>query len=133
MSVWNKKNVSNDVGFAGGGDELTVIADAPITGRRFVKLAPSTVPQELHAVQAGAGDKVFGVARWDAAKGEHVSVVRTSNGTEVDIAGAPLKGGDAVGPDANGKAVAVTDGKDAGVLGWDAAPNTIGAVFLTVR
>jgi len=101
-----------------------------ITGSRFVKLVAGGTFQVPNVSQAGAGDQVFGVAAWDAASGDILTVKQI--GTHTVTAGAALTAPVEVQSDASGKAVALSTGKRAGSVYQDAALNADAAVRLSL-
>jgi hypothetical protein len=84
---------------------ITCKASGAITGKTFVKLVAGSKDQAPVVATAGAGDRPYGVAAWDAASGESFTVVR--KGVVSVTAGAALTVPTAVAVGANGKAVVV--------------------------
>lgn len=84
---------------------ITAKASGAIVGKTFVKLVAGSKDQEPLVATAGAGDRPYGVAAWDAASGEHLTIVR--KGVVTVTAGAALTVPTAVAVGANGKAVVV--------------------------
>jgi Uncharacterized conserved protein (DUF2190) len=84
-------------------DAITCEAAAPIVGKTFVKLAPGGRDQRPKVVTAGAGERPYGVAAWDAATGEALTIIRV--GVISVTAGAALTAGAAIAVGAGGKAV----------------------------
>jgi hypothetical protein len=105
-------------------------ASGAITGKRFVKIVAGGTIQQPKVAQAGAGDQIFGVAGWDAADGEVFTVHQV--GTYSVTAGAALTAPVEVQSDAAGKAVALSTGKRAGSVYFDAALNADAAVRLAL-
>lgn len=84
---------------------ITCKAKGALTGKTFVKLAAGSTAQAPVVETAGAGDRPYGVAAWDVADGESVTIVR--RGVVSVTAGAALTVPAAVAVGANGRAVVV--------------------------
>lgn len=84
---------------------ITCEAGAAITGKTFVKLAVGGRDQNPVVVPAGAGERPYGVAAWNVAQGEKVTVIR--RGVITVAAGEAISGGAAIAVGAGGKAVTV--------------------------
>lgn len=103
-----------------GDDAITCIANAAITGKRFVKIVGSNNPQEYLVAPAGAGDRIYGVALYSVASGGRVTVSRRDHITVT--AGAAITPGAGVISDATGRAVPVAaTARDYGVATTAAA------------
>ncbi|QWY81914.1 hypothetical protein SEA_SICARIUS2_9 [Arthrobacter phage Sicarius2] len=111
-------------------DAITCEADAAVVGKTFVKLVAGGRDQRPKVVTAGAGERPYGVAAWDAAKGESVTVIRV--GIISVTAGEALGAGAAVAVGAGGKAVAAAAGTVYGDVHGDAPINTDAAVALSI-
>jgi hypothetical protein len=111
-------------------DSTACKASGAITGKRFVKIVAGGTFQQPKVAQAGAGDQVFGVAAYDAVDGEVFTVQHI--GTFTVTAGAALTAPVEVQSDAAGKAVALSTGKRAGSVYFDAALNADAAVRLSI-
>lgn len=108
------------VPFYSEGAEFTCHAGAAITGKRFVKITGAAVGERPVVVPCTAAAKVFGVAGFDAAAGEGVTVYRLPNVMPVN-AGAAITAGQEVESNATGQAIPLAAGKSAGVACADAA------------
>lgn len=86
-------------------DAITCEAVGPIVGKTFVKLVPGGRAQRPKVSVAAAGERPYGVAAWDAANAESLTIIRV--GVISVTAGAALSAGDAVAVGADGKAVKV--------------------------
>ena len=107
-------------------DKVTCRAVGAVTGKTLVKLVTGGADQAPHVSTAGAGDVAYGVAGWDAADGEKVTIYR--RGVLSITAGAALTAGARVEPGANGAAVAATTGTPVGQVHADAASGADAAV-----
>lgn len=105
-------------------------ASGAITGSRFVKIVAGGTFQQPKVAQAGAGDQVFGVAAYDAVDGEIFTVQHV--GTFTVTAGTNLTAPVEVQSDAAGKAVALSTGKRAGSVYFDATANADAVVRLSL-
>lgn len=128
--MFGNKNTVHE--FFSSSDAVTATASAPIKGKTFVKLVAGSKEQVPMIATAGAGDRVYGVAGWDVAKDESVTVFRT--GILSVTAGASLTVPSAITVGANGKAVAANGTTDAvlGDLHQDVAADADAAVALTL-
>lgn len=115
--------------FYSDSDAITAIAAAPVTGGTFVKLAAGGAAQMPKVSTADAAAYTYGVAAYDAAAGEQVTILR--KGVLGIIAGAAVTPGP-VQVGAGGKAVPHTAGILVGYAHADAAINTDAAVALSV-
>lgn len=88
-----------------GDAAITCEAKGAIVGKTFVKLAAGSTAQRPVVETAGAGDRPYGVASWDVADKDSVTIVR--RGVVSVTAGAALTVPVAVAVGADGKAVAV--------------------------
>ncbi|UGL61893.1 minor capsid protein [Arthrobacter phage EastWest] len=112
-------------------DAITCEAAGPIVGKTFVVLAPGGRDQRPKVVTAAAGDRPYGVAAWDAATGEALTIIRT--GVISVTAGAALTpGAVAVGADGKAVAAAAAPAVSAGFVHADAPINTDAAVALSI-
>jgi hypothetical protein len=113
-------------------DAITCEATAAITGKTFVKLVAGGKSQRPKIVTAGAGERPYGVAAWDAATGESVTVIRV--GIISVTAGEAIASGDAIAVGALGKAVKVGAAPAVayGDVHEDAPINTDAAVALSL-
>lgn len=119
------------VPFYDNGSEITCVAGAGgVTGKRFVKVLGAAVGETQIVVLPAAGDKVLGVAGFDAAAGEFVTVYRLPNVMPV-TAGAALTAGQEVQTDGTGKAIVLAAGKPAGSVMIDAANGADAKVALS--
>jgi len=101
--------MANDaIPFKEDGDELTCVPTIAVQGKHFVVLTGGRNADGLYQIgPAGAGAKVLGVAMWDAAIGQRVTVKTIESGNIMPVvAGAALNPDDSVTSDANGAAVA---------------------------
>lgn len=100
---------------------------AAVTGGRFVKISATVDATNGNPVvaHAGAGQKVFGVAMFDAPINGYVTVARAPNVMPV-TSGAAIAAGAQVESDANGKAITLDAGKPAGTC-----INTVGGADAT--
>lgn len=128
MTMFAKANASFEV--FSDNRAVTAKASGAIVGSRFVKLAAGGTFQQPKVAQAVAGDQVFGVAGWDAADGETLTVHQV--GTHTVTAGTALTAPLEVQSDAAGKAVVLSTGKRAGSVYFDAALNADAAVRLAL-
>lgn len=117
-------------GFSPGRD-LTCVAGAAITGKRFVKIGPGGFGNQPRVIPANAGDHVFGVAFSDAAQGDTVLVVRTGSVT-VTASAATITAGAPISAGAGGVAVAASASLVIGEACNDTAANGECFVALSV-
>jgi hypothetical protein len=106
--------VNDAIPYYEDGDELTGLATAAVTGKRFVVISGNK-PASGEAVAvapAGAGAKALGVAMWDAAINKRVTVKTVNSGHCLPVtAGAGgVAAGDSVTSDATGAAVTAAGG-----------------------
>ncbi|ALY09337.1 hypothetical protein FDH48_gp07 [Arthrobacter phage Jawnski] len=115
-----------------GSDAITCEAVGAITGKTFVKLVAGGKAQRPKVSTAGAGERAYGVAAWDAATGEALTIVRV--GVITVTAGEALASGDYVAVGANGKAVkaAAAPAVTLGAVHEDTPINTDAPVALSV-
>jgi len=101
--------MANDaIPFKEDGDELTCVPTIAVQGKHFVVLTGGRNADGLYQIgPAGAGAKVLGVAMWDAAIGQRVTVktIESGNIMPVVAGAAALNPNDSVVSDANGAAV----------------------------
>lgn len=115
--------------FYSDSDAITAIAATAVTGGTFVKLVAGGAPQMPKVSTADAAAYAYGVAAYDAAAGEQVTILR--KGVLGITAGAAVTPGP-VQVGAGGKAVPHTAGILVGYAHADAATNTDAAVALSV-
>lgn len=109
------------------GDELTGFCTAAVVAKQFVKISgprqaggpaggvtDATAGGNVSVAPAAAGDKVFGVATFDAALNTLVSIMRYNRVMPV-VAGAAINAGQEVESDANGNAIPLAAGRAAGL------------------
>lgn len=107
------------------GDELTVQADAALTGKRFVEisankdpasfaLAADAVGGNFHVNYPSAGGLVFGVTMRDVASGAKVGVWRGKGMIIPVTAGASVARGDELQVDTTGRVITATTGVKVG-------------------
>jgi hypothetical protein len=110
------------------GDEVTCYCSAAVTGKQFVKISgarqaggptggvtDATTGGNVTVAPAAAGDKVFGVAAYNAALGALVQVWRYNHIVPVTTGAVALTAGMEVQSDANGNAIVLAAGKAAGL------------------
>src|SRR4051812_4621037 len=99
--------VNDAIPFYEDGDELTCTATAAVSGKTFVKISGNKQADgTLSVAPCGAGDKVFGVAMFDAAINTRVTVHTIESGHVMPVvAGAALAADSSVVSDATGHAV----------------------------
>jgi hypothetical protein len=113
-------------------DDRTVTAKAvgAITGSTFVKVVAGGTFQVPKVSTCGAGEQAFGVAGWDAADGETLTIHQI--GTVTVKAGTALAAPQQIQSDAAGKAIVLAAGKRLGQVYQDAANNADVAVRLSL-
>jgi hypothetical protein len=94
--------------------DLTATATAPVSGKTFLTITGALTDRLVQVGPAPAGTTPLGVAKYDAATGEHVGIARghriiTVTAGDTLTAGTPVQVGD------NGHAVAQTDGALVGI------------------
>lgn len=92
------------------GERVTCIASAAVTGKHLVSISGERNANGLYTVaHTGAGGKAFGVACWDAAIGERVTVITVPSGQIVPItASGVIAAGASVKPGAAGVVVSAS-------------------------
>lgn len=101
------------------GKEITYVGDAAILGRRAVKVnATKTSGNNLHVIQAVAGDRPDGIAMYDTAINETGGMHR--DGVVFVDAGATVTAGQEVQVDATGRVITLAAGKSIGKAWSDA-------------
>lgn len=103
--------MANDlIPFFENASRVTCVATGAVTGKRFVSISAEPNANGTYSVAAtGAAGKVFGVACWDAAIGDQVTVVTVPSGQIVPVtASGAIAAGASVKPGAAGVAVAAT-------------------------
>lgn len=120
------------------GDELTCTATTAVLAKRFVKISGDLQDDGTFSVApAGVGDKVLGVAMWDAAVGQRVTVHTIDSHHMVPItASGALAANDSVAAGAAGVAVKVAPaagatGAAVGIVMTSAADGTDAMVAMT--
>jgi hypothetical protein len=104
-----------DVHVYAPGRDITGEATAAVTAKTFLAISGDrTMGGNIAVATAGAGARVFGVAKWDAATGQVVGVARATGVVRV-VAGAAITAGVEVQSDAAGHAVPLSSGKPAGL------------------
>jgi len=98
-------------------DKITCKAVGAITGKTFVKIVAGGADQAPNVSTAGVGDTVWGVAGWDVADGQKLTVYR--RGVLSVTAGAALTAPTNVEVGANGQAVPATTGTVVGYVHAD--------------
>lgn len=116
------------------GDELTCVPTIAVGASTFVKISGDLNADGLVQIApAGAGDKVFGVALWDAAVGVRVTVhtIASHHTLPVQAGAAALSPGDSVKSGAAGVAVVGASGDPCyGVVLASCAANGLAKVSL---
>lgn len=107
-------------------DKITCRAVGAVTGKTLVKLVAGGADQVPAVSTAGASDVAYGVAGWDVADGEKVTIYR--RGVLSVTASAALTAGTRVQPAANGRVAALTTGTPVGQVHADAASGADAAV-----
>lgn len=93
------------------GAEVTAQASAAITGKRFVSISGNLQTDgSLTVAQTGAGLRAVGVAKYDAASGAKVGVLRGSKMVVPVTAGGTIAAGAEVEADAQGRAITKASG-----------------------
>lgn len=95
-----------------GDAAITATAQAAVVGKTFVKIDPATPAigenEKVRVVTAAAGERPYGVAGWDAAVNEDLTVFHTR--TISVTAAEALAAGDPVAVGADGKAAKAAEG-----------------------
>lgn len=105
--------VNDAIPFKEDGDEVTCVPTIAVQGKKFVVLTGGRNADGLYQIgPAGVGAKVFGVAMWDAAVGQRVTVHRIVSGhiMPVIVGAAALNPNDSVVSDATGAAIVAAGG-----------------------
>lgn len=101
--------MGNDaIPFFEDGDELTCTPTVAVLGKTFVKISgDAQADGTLSIAPCGAGDKALGIAMWDAAIGQRVTVktINSGNVMPVTVGAANVAAGVSVLSDADGNAV----------------------------
>lgn len=119
-----------------GGEEITVTANAAVTGCRFVAIKANKDSDGLIKVSHAsltAGQSVLGVTPYDVASGERFPLIR--EGEVQVLAGEALAAGDDVYTTATGTAVklaTVTSGVRLGVCTTAASNAALATILLTL-
>ena len=103
--------MANDlIPFKEDGERVTCIASAAVTGKQFVSISGNKNANGLYTVApTAAAGKAFGVACWDAAIGEQVTVVTIPSGQIVPVkASGVIAAGASVKPATGGLATSAT-------------------------
>ncbi|MGL3805853.1 capsid cement protein [Paeniglutamicibacter sp. R2-26] len=114
--------------FTNSEKRVTGTATAALVGKTFIGIAVGGTDQNPNLKTATAGSRPFGVAGWDVALGEKVTIFK--KGIVSVTAGAALSAGDEVEVGANGKAIKLAAGKAVGQVLADAASGADAAVDL---
>lgn len=114
--------------FSNSHKRVTGTATAALVGKTFVAIAVGGRDQNPNLATAAAGKRAFGVAGWDVALGEKVTVFK--RGIVSVTAGAALSAGDEVEVGAAGKAIKLDTGTAVGQVLADAAIGADAAVDL---
>jgi predicted RecA/RadA family phage recombinase len=112
------------------GQDVTAIATATVTGKRFVGITTSGSVPNPRVGPALAGSRAFGVASKDAPAGRPVAVIRV--GIVPVTAGADLAAGQAVQVDEDAAAAPATTGVIVGRAVFDAAEGADCFIDLTL-
>lgn len=99
------------------GGDVTAQASAGVTGKRFLAITGNLQADgSITVAHAGAGVRVVGVSKYDAASGAKVGVIRGSKMVVPVTAGANISAGAEVESDAQGRAIPLASGKAAGYV-----------------
>ena len=128
MTMFAKANASFEV--FSDNRAVTAKATGAITGSTFVKIVAGGTFQQPKVSTCGAGEQAFGVAGWDAADGETLTVHQI--GTHTVKAGAALTAPVQVESNATGRAIPLAAGKRLGQVYQDAANGADAAVRLSL-
>jgi len=128
MTMFAKANASFEV--FSDNRAVTAKATGAITGSTFVKIVAGGTFQQPKVSTCGAGEQAFGVAGWDAADGETLTVHQL--GTHTVKAGAALTAPVQVESNATGRAIPLATGKRLGQVYQDAANGADAAVRLSL-
>lgn len=117
--------------FKEDGERVTCTPTTAVTGKQFVKISGNANADGTYSIApAGAGEKVFGVAAWDAAIGQKVTVVAITSGHIVPVkASGALTAGVSVKSGALGVAVAATAADKSYGICLTAAADTTDAII----
>jgi len=97
------------------GKDVTAQATAAVTGKRFLAISGNILADgSLSVAHAGAGARVVGVSKYDAASGAKVGVIRGAKVVVPVECAANLTAGQEVESDAQGRAIVLASGKPAG-------------------
>lgn len=110
------------------GRDITGVATAAVTARRFVKISGDRSGGNLSVAPASAGQRIFGVAATDAAQGELVGLAR--DGVVRVTAAANITAFAEVEVGASGKAKALDQGIAVGCAVSGAAADTDAEIAL---
>jgi hypothetical protein len=105
--------VNDAIPFYEDGDELTGLATAAVTGKRFVSISGDRPAsgEAASVAPSGAGDNALGVAMYDAAINKRVTVKTIESGNVMPVtASGAIAAGDSVVAGAAGVAVAAAGG-----------------------
>lgn len=109
------------VPFYSEGKEFTChVGAGGVIGKRFVMVSGNAVSERPVVITPTAGAACLGVAGFDGAAGDGVTVYRKPNVMPVK-AGAALTAGQEVQTDASGQAIVLAAGKSLGIVLADAA------------
>jgi hypothetical protein len=127
-------------------DDITAAVTAAVTSGKFVKVAaaglqggplldissptsPLTKGNLIQVTQCVAGDKAFGVTKWDTAAADDVVGLFTGNQIVPMIAGAAITAGQEIQSDAAGLPIPLAAGKANGL----AVSNAAGAATVYIQ
>ena len=97
------------------GKDVTGQASSAVTGKRFLAITGNLQADgSITVAHAGAGVRVAGVSKYDAASGAKVGVIRGSKVVVPVTAGGTIAAGAEVESDAQGRAITLASGKAAG-------------------
>ena len=103
--------MANDlIPFKEEGERVTCTPSSAVTGKRLVSISGNNNADGSYTIApTGAGAKAFGVACWDAAVGQKVTVITVASGQVVPIlASGAIAAGASVKPGAAGVVVTAT-------------------------
>lgn len=115
-------------------DRVTATASAAVTGKRFVTITGDRNADGTYTVgPAAAGAKAFGVACWDAAVGQRVTVIIVDSAFVVPVrTAAAVVANASVTSDATGQAITAAGGTSAlGIVLSGAAAGADAQILLT--
>lgn len=95
-------------------NDLTAAVTAPVSGKTFLTVTGTLTDRLVQVGPAAVGTSPIGVAKYDAATGEHVGIARGHRIITV-TAGAAISAGTVVQVGANSQAVPLSDGTPVGI------------------